>query len=115
MTCAIYARSACSGHNETEDRSLKEQIVQINNWAKENGFNIVIKYLDSGKSGMDCERPKFKEMMADAVLGKFDTLIVCDLSRLSRSTNVLRVIEKLNLIGVRLIAMNNSIDTTVIE
>lgn len=112
MTCAIYARSACVMQTGTAEEILKDQILIINNWTKGNGFTIVGRYFDPGKSGLDTGRPAFSEMMADAVLGNFDTIIVRDLSRLSRSSNASRVIVELNLCGVRVIAINDHIDTS---
>lgn len=51
MKCAIYAR--VSTKREEQKNSLMNQIALAENIARENGFEVVERYIDNGISGQE--------------------------------------------------------------
>ncbi|MFK5914604.1 MAG: recombinase family protein [Woeseiaceae bacterium] len=80
-------------------------------YANSNGLEITKKYSDKAISGKIIDRPMYQELLTDIQNGEIQTLIVDDLSRLSRSMGAASVIEEFNFLGVRLISVGDGIDT----
>ena len=76
-------------------------------------FSPYLTAADDGWSGTSFERPRFQDMLRDMEQHRFDTVLVKDLSRLGR--DYIQTGQYLELVfpenGVRLIAVNDSIDT----
>ena len=86
-------------------------------YATEHGLKNIRHFSDDGFSGTTFNRPAFEELLEEVERGRVGTVIVKDLSRLGRDylnvgyyTEV--VFPKHN---VRFIAINNSVDSLVIE
>ena len=75
---------------------------------------MVSEKADDGYSGVNFERPGFKEMMEEIRAGQVDCVIVKDLSRFGRNyIEAGNYIERVfPFIGVRFIAINDSYDST---
>lgn len=80
----IYAR-VCTESIYTKKESITNQVDYLLEYAKENDFNIVNIYSDDGISGGTLKRPGLEEMLSDMKNKKFDTILVANLSRFSRS------------------------------
>jgi DNA invertase Pin-like site-specific DNA recombinase len=106
---AIYARYSSENQRET---SIDDQKRECKKYADSNGLSVTAEYADMEMSGRLDERPQYKKLMADAIKGCFDTLLVHDLSRLSRGTNTSSLIEEFKFHGIRFISISDGIDSS---
>jgi site-specific DNA recombinase len=106
---AIYARYSSENQRET---SIDDQKRECKKYAEKNGWSVTSEYADMEMSGRLDDRPQFKQMLGDAIKRCFDTLLVYDLSRLSRGTNTSTMIEELRFHGVRVISISDGIDSS---
>lgn len=103
---AIYAR--CS----TNEQFPENQIISLKELAKRNNDDVIYEFVDSGQSGIKRERQQLNQMIEAARKGKFTTLYVAGIDRLSRSVkDLIEVVDILNAINIRIIFQRESIDT----
>lgn len=84
MRYAIYMRVA---HGEPIIDAYDRIAAQRNTlmeYAKKNGLEVVEKYSDIGYSGNTMKRPGLQALLTDYAAGKFDRVLVVDMSRLTR-------------------------------
>ena len=105
---ATYARFSSDNQNE---KSIDDQQRNCHIFSEQQGWNVVADFKDMALQGKLKERPGYIEMMKAAQNSKFDILIVDDLSRLSRGSDVNTEVEKLKYHGVRLITVGDGIDS----
>ena len=102
----IYAR--CS----TAEQFPENQIIALRELAQRNGTSVIAEYIDSGQSGFKREREQLNKMLSDAQRGKFQTLYVAGIDRLSRSVkDLIEVVETLNSCNVQIIFQREGVDT----
>lgn len=107
---AIYARY--STERQT-DRSIEDQQRNCHDRAAREGWTVVSEYADRGISGATSNRPDYQRMLAAALAGEFDVLVVDDLSRLSRDeVEMKRVVRRFVYLGLRLVGVSDGFDTT---
>ncbi len=110
----IYIRLSRDDGNIESD-SIVSQRSLINQYVKENNYNLIEEYVDDGFSGTNFDRPAFIRMMNDIKIGKINMIITKDMSRLGRDyIGTGELIEKYfpnN--NVRYIAINDGIDTFI--
>lgn len=86
MKVAIYARVSL---DETKDdkryQNPDNQLVPLREWASKQGWDVYKEYIDKG-SGADPNRIMFREMLQDAMMLRFDNILVWKLDRFSRET-----------------------------
>ena len=110
--CAAYARVSSDRQNPL---SPTDQVRKCREFADSNTL-IVLEdhiYMD-GDSGVGSDRPAFQRLLNTALApGRpFDTILVDDTSRLSRSQwESMRTIERLKFAGVRVVFISQGIDT----
>jgi DNA invertase Pin-like site-specific DNA recombinase len=85
-------------------------------YAERNAIRVVDQHIctDEGMSGVGMDRPSLQRLLCAALSPsrEFDTILVDDTSRLSRSTeSVLTIYRKLNFAGIQLIAVSQNIDS----
>ena len=80
---AIYARVSSSSQAEEDKTSLSEQAVEMEAYCERKGLTITARYTEVGK-GWSKKRPDFQRMLAEAKLGRFDTIVCWKSDRLSR-------------------------------
>ena len=78
----IYARYSSS--NQTE-ASIEGQVKVCNEYARQNGFNVVEIYIDRAMTGTNDNRPDFKRMLEDSKKRKFQGVLVYQLDRFARN------------------------------
>ena len=86
MKAALYAR--VSSEERVEGYSIDAQRRAFGTLVQSRGWTEYQEYIDEGKSARTDnvnKRPAFKEMLTDALAGKFDVLAVHKLDRFSRS------------------------------
>lgn len=112
--CAAYLRLSREDGDKTESNSIISQKEMIRDFvSKHDDMVIVREYADDGFSGVNFERPNFKQMMEDIKKKKINCVICKDLSRFGRNyVDAGRYLEKIfPFMGVRFIAINDNYDT----
>ncbi len=105
---AAYPRY--SSDNQREE-SIEAQMKYINEYAKQNGYDIVKVYADEAKTATSDRRPAFQEMMKDASKGLFEYVIVHKLDRFSRDRYDFAYYKRLlKKNGVRLVSVLENLD-----
>ena len=110
MRAAIYARVS-SDKQDTEDKtSLSEQLADCRTYAAERGHTVVAEYSEVGR-GWSKNRREFRQMLADALVGRFDIVVCWKADRLSRGMYpAAALMEVLEACGVQLEAVMDTID-----
>lgn len=85
MAVALYARVSTTRQAE-KDLSIPDQVNQMHDWCKRNGYSVGKEYIEPGASATDDRRPVFQQMIADATSkpAPFEAIIVHSLSRFFR-------------------------------
>ena len=110
----LYIRLSRDDGNIESD-SIVSQRSLLNQYVKENNYNVIDEYVDDGFTGTNFDRPDFKRMIKDIEIGKINMIITKDMSRLGRDyIGTGELIEKYfpnN--NIRYIAINDGIDTFI--
>ena len=99
---------------KAESNSISNQRLQIQDYIdKSEEMELAKEYVDDGYSGINFERPAFKEMMEDVITGSINCIVVKDLSRFGRDyidsgRYLQRVFPSLD---IRFIALNDNYDS----
>jgi len=84
----------------------------LEDYARQNGFSHPTHFTDDGVSGTHFDRPGFTAMMEEVEAGHVEAVIIKDMSRLGRDyLKVGQIMEILRQKGVRLIAVNDGVDS----
>jgi len=109
---ALYERLSHDDEVEGESNSIVNQKKLLLDYARSHGFPNPVHFTDDGISGTCFDRPGFLDMMRQVNEGKVEYLCVKDMSRLGRDyLKVGQIMEILRLKGVRLIAINDGVDS----
>ena len=102
-------------NGKDESNSIENQRLLIRNYLTGHSEIVgeVVEYKDDGYTGLNFNRPAFRDMIEDAKKGYVGTIVVKDLSRFGRDyIGVGDYLEQiLPSLGVRLIAINNRYDS----
>jgi DNA invertase Pin-like site-specific DNA recombinase len=96
-----------------ESNSIVHQREMLSRYAKENGYTDTRFFVDDGFSGTTFSRPGWQELMVEVDAGNVCAVIIKDMSRMGR--DYLRVglfMERFASEGIRLIAINDGVDTS---
>lgn len=116
MKVALYARVSLEEGNK-EDRRYQEpenQLEPLREFAKAKGYTVVAEYVDRG-SGANPARENFRRCLNDAMMLKFNAVLVWKLDRFSREgiSQVFSYIQRLKSRNVALISLTESwLDTS---
>ena len=103
---ALYLRVS------TVDQRPETQGLDLRQFAKQRGYEIVQEYVDYGISGTKVRRPALDQLLKDAHRRKFDAVLVWSCDRLARSTkHFLQVLDELNELGIQFLSQREAIDT----
>lgn len=80
MRAAVYIRMS----TDDQESSPERQWSLIQAHCEHKGYRIIERYQDLGQRGWDEARPDFQRLLKDAQSGRFDIIIVDEMSRLSR-------------------------------
>ena len=96
----------------TSQNTILDEFVERNQNDNEE-FVVYDTYVDDGYSGTDFDRPDFQRLLEDMKAGKFNTIIVKDLSRLGRNyIEAGNFIEQIfPLFKIRFISISEDIDS----
>jgi len=98
----------------TKNQTVLNQELELQQLAQRMGYEIVAEYKDEGISGTKNrdERPALNEMIKDAVRGKFEMILVYDLSRLGRNLEeLIRILNEMNQQNINLFFYREAINT----
>jgi site-specific DNA recombinase len=111
MKAAVYIRVSTE-EQVKEGYSIRMQKRVLEEYCDYRGYEVCEVYLDEGITGRSSKRPQFLEMLKDAKQGRFSTIVVFDLSRLSRSLrDLLNTLHLLEDFGVGLESKKENVDT----
>jgi DNA invertase Pin-like site-specific DNA recombinase len=116
MLVAIYIR--VSAESQVDGYSLEAQERLCRTFCTERGFNVAGVYIEEGVSGRHDRRPSFQRLLNDIKQQRVGVraLIIMDLDRFMRNLRLqLNVKAELDALGVRLISLNDDIDTSTPE
>lgn len=103
---AIYLRVS------TLDQDPESQGREVRAFVAARGWKSIETYQDLGISGVKARRPALDRLLKDAWRGRFQAVVVWDLSRMARSTlNALQLLKEFQEMKVRLIAVKQTFDT----
>lgn len=111
--CALYSRLSRDDEGDGTSNSIINQQKMLADYAAKNSFTNTRFFSDDGYSGVNYDRPAWKEMIAEVEKGNVLAVICKDLSRAGRNyleTGFYTEVffrEK----GVRFIAIANNVDT----
>ena len=109
---ALYERLSHDDELQGESNSITNQKRLLTDTAKNLGLTNIMHFTDDGITGTRFDRPGFVSMMNQVAAGNIATIIVKDMSRLGRDhLKVGELQEMLRQKGVRLIAINDGLDT----
>ena len=109
---ALYERLSRDDELQGESNSIVNQKKILEEYASKNNLSNIIHFTDDGISGTQFDRPGFMEMMNGVNTGNIGCIIVKDMSRLGRDyLKVGQCMEILRQKGVRLIAINDNVDS----
>lgn len=110
---AIYCRFSKDDGNQGDSSSIQTQKLMLENYCKEQDFQIYDFYVDDGYTGLNFDRPDFQRLLNDIDNKLVNLVITKDLSRLGRDylqtgyyTEIYFQAKK-----IRYIALNDNIDT----
>jgi site-specific DNA recombinase len=107
MAVALYARVSTAKQAD-KDLSIPDQLKQIGDWCKRQGFGVAVEYVEAGASATDDRRPVFQQMIAEATRepAPFEAIVVHSLSRFFRDSLEFALYERdLARVGVRLVSI----------
>ena len=83
-SAGLYLRLSKDDEQQGESVSIGTQRSILTDYCRANGFRIHKIYIDDGYSGLNFERPGFRELLEDVERGEVNMVITKDLSRLGR-------------------------------
>ena len=109
---ALYERLSRDDDQQGESSSISNQKSYLEDTATGNGHTNLRHFTDDGVSGSRFDRPGFMAMLEEVEAGNVDCIYVKDMSRVGRDyLKVGQVMELLRQKGVRLIAVNDGVDS----
>ena len=82
MNAVVYARFSSSAQRE---ESIEGQIAVCNQYAKQNGYEIINEYIDRAMTGKNDNRPGLQQLIADSSRRQFQAVLVYSLDRFGRN------------------------------
>lgn len=108
----LYERLSRDDELQGESNSISNQKQMLEDFARRNGLPNPTHFTDDGISGTRFDRPGFLAMMEEVETGRVEAIVIKDMSRLGRDyLKVGQVMEILRQRGVRLIAINDGVDS----
>ena len=107
QTAGLYHRAS------KQDQTTIQQEIKTKEFCNTNSIQIYKVYSEVGQSGAKESRPQLDLMLQDMRAKKFNCIVVLKYDRLGRSTiHLLQVLEEMKNLGIRLIAVEQNIDTS---
>lgn len=108
----LYERLSRDDELHGDSNSIIHQKQMLEEYAHRNGLPSPTHFTDDGISGTHFDRPGFTAMMEEVNAGRVEAIVIKDMSRLGRDyLKVGQVMEILRQKGIRLIAINDGVDS----
>ena len=108
----LYERLSRDDELQGESNSISHQKQMLEEFARRNNLPNPRHFTDDGVSGTRFDRSGFLAMMEEVEAGRVEAIVIKDMSRLGRDyLKVGQVMEILRQRGVRLIAINDGVDS----
>lgn len=117
MKAAIYCRLSVEDEDKDSTKSASESILNqqmlLTDYMEAHHYDLYAIYVDEDYSGLDRERPAFKQMIEDAKCGRFQVILCKTQSRFTRDMELVeRYLHHLfPLWGIRFIGVVDGVDT----
>lgn len=99
------------GTTDSQTYSVYNQQKRLEEYCKKHNIINRIRYIDIGKSALDCERPALKKMIEDLKNGKINKIVVTDISRLFRNPiQAEKFLSSEFMNGIEIISLDHSIE-----
>src|SRR5215469_9119959 len=113
LHCAAYGRVSS---DRQSPESIEDQLRMCREFASRHNWTFLEQYVftDDALSGAGADRPGFLKLLeaAESIPRPFEIVLLDDTSRLSRNLgDAVRVFERLNFAGIRIVAVSQGIDT----
>ena len=109
---ALYERLSRDDDQQGESNSIANQKKLLESYAAQHDFPNPVHFTDDGISGTRFDRPGFMALMKEVEAGNVEYLCLKDMSRMGRDyLKVGQIMEILRQKGVRLIAVNDGVDS----
>lgn len=109
---ALYERLSHDDDLQGESMSISHQKRILEDHAERLGLRNIVHFTDDGVSGLRFDRPGFVALMDEVKAGNVEAVVIKDMSRFGRDyLQVGNYTELLRQKDVRLIALNDSVDT----
>lgn len=109
---ALYERLSHDDELQGESNSISNQKQLLEDYARRNGLVNIRHFTDDGISGTRFDRPGFVAMLEQIESGNVEVVCIKDMSRLGRDyLKVGMYMETMRKLGVRLIAVNDGVDS----
>lgn len=110
---ALYERLSHDDELLGESNSISNQKVLLEEFAERNLLSNTKHFTDDGISGTRFDRPGFQAMLEEIENGNVSSVVIKDMSRLGRDyLKVGMYMETFRKLGVRLIAVNDGVDSS---
>lgn len=107
-----YERLSRDDELQGESNSISNQKSILEDYAKQHGLTNIVHMTDDGISGTQFDRPGFQAMIDEVRADNVEVVLIKDMSRFGRDyLQVGTYMEVLRKHGVRLIALNDGVDT----
>ena len=108
----LYEHLSRDDELQGESNSISNQKQMLEDFARRNGLPNPTHFTEDGISGTRFARPGFLAIMEEVEAGRVEAIVIKDMSRLGRDyLKVGQVMEVLRQRGVRLIAINDGVDS----
>ena len=84
MNEVYYCR--VSTDEDVKVNALRDQVAESEECIKNNGWKLVDKYIDEGKTGTTSKRDEYNRLLNDIETNKFDVIVIKSQDRLNRNT-----------------------------
>ena len=108
MFAAAYARYSTNHQRET---SIAAQLEGIQAYCEREGITLAgMPYIDEARSGSNTDRPGFQRLLADVQKGKFEAVVIYDISRGSRDVGDWFMFRKqMAALGIKVLSATNTL------
>lgn len=110
VLACCYTRFSTDTQNQS---STIGQLRAIKKYCEKNNIELIDTYIDEAQSGTNMNRKNFQKLMADAPTALWDTVVVYNMSRLSRSVkDTLIIKEEFKKMGKKILSVIENQDDT---
>jgi DNA invertase Pin-like site-specific DNA recombinase len=112
MNVGLYAR--VSTERKEQETSLKRQIEELRQYARQNGWTIVHEVAEQ-ESGFDLERPGMLTLLEAMSDGEISAIVIQDESRLGRGNSKIAILHQIRRLDGKVFALDNQGELQVSE